>query len=75
MIQGSLEFLKILVQRICCFLKPPNRDNHRKASYPRTQQRDLGARLRADLRLYDQGCCKNDVFAPSATQPTIHFNT
>ena len=23
--------------------KPPSRDNHRKASYPRTQERDQGA--------------------------------
>ena len=30
-------------RKFAACLKPPSRDNHRKASYPRTQQRDQGA--------------------------------
>ena len=43
--------------------KRPRRDNHRKASYPRTQQQDQGA-VEPRLNLFDQGCRKNNAVYP-----------
>ena len=40
MIQCSCGFLQILSTEFAACSKPPSRNNHRKASYPRTQQRD-----------------------------------
>ena len=35
-----VNFFKFLSTEFAACSKPPNRDNHRKASYPKTQQRD-----------------------------------
>ena len=42
MIQCSCGFLRIVDPEFGACTKPPSRDNRRKASYPRTQQRDQG---------------------------------
>ena len=42
-IQCSCGFLGILDTEFVAYSKPPSRDNHRKASYSRTQQRDHDA--------------------------------
>ena len=52
--------------------KPPSRDNYRKASYPRTQQRDQGAGWTHDPAIRVVG--KNDAFTHSATLPTVGHN-
>ena len=38
-----VDFFEFLSTKFAACSKPPSRDNHRKASYPRTQQRDQGA--------------------------------
>ena len=38
-----VNFFKFLSTKFAAGLKPPSRDNYRKTSYPRTQQRDQGA--------------------------------
>ena len=56
--------------------KPPSRDNHCKASYPRTQQRDQGAdwthdhAIRVGLKIIVKRR-KNDAFTLLATLPTL----
>ena len=37
------DFFEFLSSKFAACLKPPSRDNHRKASYPTTQQCDQGA--------------------------------
>ena len=39
----SVDFFDFLSKEFAACSKPPNRDNHRKAYYPRTQQRDRDA--------------------------------
>ena len=39
----SVDFLEFLFTEFAVCLKPPSRDNHRKASHPRTQQCDQSA--------------------------------
>ena len=38
-----VDFFEYLFSEFAAFSKPPSRDNHRKASYPRTQQYDQDA--------------------------------
>ena len=38
-----VDFFELLSTEFAACLKLPSRDNHRKASYPRTQQHDQGA--------------------------------
>ena len=38
-----VDFFEFLSIEFATCSKQPSRDNHRKASYPRTQQRDQGA--------------------------------
>ena len=38
-----VKFFKFLSTKFAAFLEPPSRDNNRKASYLKTQQRDQGA--------------------------------
>ena len=38
-----VDFFEFLSTKFAACSKPPSRDNHRKASYPRMQQRDQGA--------------------------------
>ena len=40
MINVPVDFFEFLSTKFAACSKPPSRDNHRKASYPRTQQRD-----------------------------------
>ena len=37
-----MDFFEFLFTELAVCSKPPNIDNYRKASYPRTQQRDQG---------------------------------
>ena len=37
-----VDFFELFSTEFAACSKPPSRDNHRKASYPRTQQRDQG---------------------------------
>ena len=41
----SVDFFELLPTEFAACSKPPSRDNHRKASYPRTQGRDQGRRV------------------------------
>ena len=57
-IQRSCRFFEFLSVEFTACSEPPSRGNHRKASYPRTQQRDQGAgvpndHVIQDLRKYD----------------------
>ena len=38
-----VDFFEFLSTEFAACLKPSSRDNHRKASYPKMQRRDLGA--------------------------------
>ena len=38
-----VDFFEFLSTKLASYSEPPSRDNHRKASYPRTQKRDQGA--------------------------------
>ena len=68
-----MDFFEFFSTEFAACSKPQNRDNHRKASYPRAQQRDQGAGLRVEPRSFDQGRRKNDAFTHSATLPTRFF--
>ena len=63
----SVDFFKFLSIDFDACLKPPSRDNHRKESYPRTQQHDQGA---GEPRSCNQGRPKNNAFTLSAMLPT-----
>ena len=39
----SVDFFKFLLTEFAACSKPPSRDNYRKTSYPRMQERDQGA--------------------------------
>ena len=44
LIQCPVDFFEFLLStEFAACSRPPGRDNHRKASYPKTQQRDQGA--------------------------------
>ena len=60
--------------RFAACLIPPSTDNHREASYSRTQQRGLGG-LRVELYYQpcDHGRRKNDASNHSATLLTILY--
>ena len=63
-----MDFFKFLSTEFAACSKPPSRDNHRKASYPRTQQRDQGAdRTQIKRRLYQ----KNDAASPTTLAPIL----
>ena len=63
-------FFEFMSTKFAACSKPPSRDNYRKASYPRTQQRDQGG-VGVEPRPFDQGRRKNDIFTHSATLPTF----
>ena len=65
-----MDFFEFLSTKFAACLKSPSRDNHRKASYSRTQQRDW---VQVELRSFDQGRHKNDAFTHSATLPMLVF--
>ena len=46
-----VDFFKFFSIEFAACSKPPSRDNHRKASYPKTQQRDQGAGWTHMIRL------------------------
>ena len=55
MFQALQSMFDFFPRKFAACSKPPSRDNHRKASYPRTQQRDQGA-----ARLYSLGHATDD---------------
>ena len=62
-----MDFFEFLSTEFAACLKPSSRDNHRKASHPRTQIRNQGG---VEPRPFDQGRRKKDAFTHSAASPT-----
>ena len=61
-------FFEFLSTEFAACSKLLSRDNHRKASYPRTQQRDQGGGWTQTIRSESS---KNDAFTHSATLPRV----
>ena len=77
MLLGILEFLST---KFAACWKPPSQDNHRKASYPRTQQRDHVCvpdhAIRADVkmtRIIHWPRCQYKVIQLTALFSNINF--
>ena len=68
MIQCSCGFFEFLSMEFAACSKPPSRDNHQKASDPRTPHRD---QMRVEPRSFDQGRRKKDAFTHLVTLPTV----
>ena len=68
MINVPMDFFEFLCPEFAACSKLPSRNNHRKASYPKMQQR---YKVRDEPRSFDQGRRKNDAFTLSATLLTI----
>ena len=77
-----VNFFGFLSIKFAACSRPLSKNDHHKASYPRTQQRDQGADwtliMRSELSWKDQstscdqGCHKNESFYLSSTLLTIH---
>ena len=62
----SVDFFEFLSTEFDICSKPPNRDNHRKASI---QARSNVTRARVEPRSCDHGRCKNEAFTVPAAVP------